>query len=223
MIDWSTYKFHASGVKNLMVKPRTKGEDLSETTKSYLMEIYIKEVFGREKPIDTPMMRKGTMVETDSISTLERVHGVTYFKNNTTFDNDFVIGTPDVIDKENSLIVDIKSSWDLWTFSKVDEKSAGSDYYYQLLSYMWMTGMKKAQLAYVLVNTPEMFVNDEIYRLSFKMDESKADEYRKNYLFDDIPEEIRVKRFNFDFSEELIENIKNQVTKAREYLKGVTL
>ena len=33
-----------------MVTPRLKGETLSETTKSYLRELWVQETFGRKNP-----------------------------------------------------------------------------------------------------------------------------------------------------------------------------
>lgn len=216
--NFSKYKFHASGIKKLMVNSRKKSDPLSETTKSYLREIWIEAVFGRIKPIITPAMQKGTIVETDSMELVQKVTGQTYFKNNKELENDYIIGTPDIIDKKNSLIRDIKSSWDLWTFAKVTEKSASKDYYWQILGYMWLTDTKKGSLNYALVNTPENLINDEIYRLCFKMTEEEADKHRINFIFDDIDEKLRLKQYNFDFKQEDVEQVMSKIELCREYL-----
>lgn len=220
-IDWSTYTFHCSGLANLMVKARKAGE-LSETTKSYLRDLWIKETWGREKleTIGNKYTTKGIMCETDSIELYERVVGKTYFKNNKQLSNEFVIGTPDLIKPD---VVDIKTSWDLYTFTGVDENKAVKDYYYQLLGYMWLTDTQTSTLAYCLVNTPDIMIQDELYRLSFKLPDDKVDQYRNNFVFDDIPEKLRVKDYLFERSEEDIEKLQNNIVLARDYLAHILL
>lgn len=217
-VDWNTYKFHCSSIKSLMVTPRLKSETLSETTKSFLRQIYIKEVFGRVKTemIANKFVRKGTMCETDSIALFEEVTGEKHFKNNKTIENDYVIGTPDVIAKDK--ILDIKTSWDLFTFFDVDRDKATDDYYYQLLGYMWLTGKDKAELAYCLVDTPEELINDEIYRLKFYMPEEEAEEFRINFMFGDIAKEKRVKKYLYEYNGEMVEAIQNRIEDCRAYL-----
>lgn len=222
-IDFSNYKFRASGIKNLMVNSRSKSDPLSETTKAYLQDVWIQEVLGRKKTIITIEMQKGTIVESDTMDLVQKVSGQTYFKNKEQLENDFVKGTPDIVDRPADFIRDIKSSWDLWTFAKVTKESATKDYYYQVLTYMWLTGLQHGELIYGLVNTPDFIVQDELYRFSYKMPEDQALAQRVNYEFDDIPGESRIKRFQFDFNPDDIEQIKNKVILARDYLKGFSL
>lgn len=223
-INFSTYQFRPSGLAKLMTNSRSKDGSLSETTKSYLQELYIKEVFGREKLITSPAMRKGTSVESDSLDLVQAVFGKTYFKNEKKLANDFITGTPDVIDTKNNLVIDIKSSWDIWTFAKVTEKSAIADYGWQLLGYMWLTGVTKASLIYALVNTPEFIINDELYRLSFKLPpDTDTDPYKINFLFDDIESKLKVKRFDLEYSEEKIEELKAKIQLCRAYLSTLSL
>jgi len=222
-LDFTNYKFHCSGLKNLMVNPRLKSETLSETTKSYLSELFIKEAFGREKSdmVANKYVRKGIECETDSIELYEKVKGEKYFKNQETLANDYFVGTPDIIADDK--VIDLKTSWDLWTFFNVDQSQGEKDYYYQLLGYMDLTGKKKASLAYCLVNTPEGIIADDTYRLQFYMPEEKALEYRNNYIFDDIPEINRVKSYEFEYKEEEVEKLKERVQLSREYLSSLSI
>lgn len=221
VIDWSTYKFHCSALGNLMTKSRKAGEP-SETTKSYLRELWVKETFGREKieMIGNKFTTKGIMCETDSIELFERVTGRTYFKNNKQLENDYIVGTPDLIKPD---LVDIKTSWDLYTFANVSMDKALKDYYYQLAGYMWLTGATDSILAYCLVNTPDILTNDELYRLSFKLPDDQTEQYRQNYVFDDIPEEMRVKIYPIFRDEAYIEAMQIAVVEARTYLATLTL
>jgi hypothetical protein len=230
MQDFSNYKFRCSGLKNLMVNSRTKSEPLSETTKTYLRELWIKEVYGREK-LDraNKYTVKGVMVEPDSMDLVTAVTGTTYFKNLVKFENEFINGTPDIVvkdkDKNATDIKDTKSSWDIWTFAGVTRDSAQKDYFYQMLGYMWLTGATKAELLYCLVNTPEPIILDEIYRLSFKLgdDDDITAMIRKNYEYDDIEAEKRLKRFEFDYDAVLVEQLKEKITLARAYMGGLSL
>lgn len=221
-INWSTYKFHCSGLSNLMVNGRSKKDPLSETTKSYLNELYIQETYGRKKldTVTNKYMRKGTMCETDSLELVEKVLNKKYFKNQKTIENNYIIGTPDVITPD---LVDIKTSWDLFTFAKVTEKQAEYDYYYQLLGYMWLTEKNTSSIIYCLVDTPEIMVNDEMYRLQFYMPEEEAEKYINNFIFNDIPEKSRIKKYEFQINQEEITKLIERIQLSREYLSQLSL
>lgn len=229
MTDFSNYKFRCSALHNLMVAPKAKTEVLSETAKTYLRELWILEVFGREK-LDkaNKYTIKGVMVEPDSMSLVSKVTGKTYWKNRKRLENEFICGTPDIIEKEGGVdnrIIDIKSSWDIWTYMAVNDLKARKDYYYQLLGYMWLTDTETSNLMYCLVNTPEPIMDDEIYRMSFKLGDSTdvTELLKKNYIFDDIDEKMRLKSYVFDRNSEDIESLKIKILAAREYMKGLSL
>lgn len=223
MTDFSTYKFRCSGLRHLMVNPKKKTELLSESTKTYLKDIYIKEVYGRDRGYQTisKFTQKGTMVESDSLDLVEKVTGKRYFKNLKEFSNDWIKGTPDVIPEEK--VIDIKSNWDLWTFGNISEDKARTDYYYQVLGYMWLTGKKIGDLNFCLVNTPDMLIEDEIYRLKFKIGDDEADKYRINYKFDDIPDAEKFKEYSFDFDALAIEELKMRIVASRSFLQEMKL
>ena len=88
---------------------------------------------------------------------------------------------------------------------------------------MWLTDAKQTKLIYALVNTPDHIVEDELYRLNFKVGEDKAEEYRKNFVFDDIPPEKRIKTFTIDWESEKLEELTQRIELAREYLGGLSL
>lgn len=212
-INWDNYKFHCSALPTLMTEGRTKGE-LSETTKSALLEIWIEEVFGRKKIIDNKYMTKGTVVESDSLELVSKVTGRPLFKNKTTYENEWLVGTPDVV----SPLIDIKSSWDIWTFFAQDEKKANKAYYWQLAGYGQLTGGSEAELIFTLVTTPEEIINDELYKLQFKVGEDRAQEARVNFEFEDIDPKLRMKTFKFEFSLEDFDKMISKEREWREYL-----
>ncbi len=226
-MNFNKYKFRCSGLGNLLTNPIKKGEVLSETTKTYLKELWIKEVFGREKLIATKYMDKGIAVESDSLELIKTVTGKTYFKNQKLNENDFIIGTPDVDGKNEDSFIDVKSSWDVWTFGAVTEDSAKKTYYGQLLGYMILLGKQKASLAYCLVNTPEDIIQYEMYKLKASGDikDTIEDEARDraNYIFDDIDPAKRIKMFDFEREVEVETKLIERIIAGREYMNNLSL
>ncbi len=222
-MDYTNYKFRPSSIGKLMVNGRSKSDPLSETTKSYLLEIFIEEEYGRRKDITNKFMEKGILTEEDSLNLLTAHYKKLFIKNKEKLSNDFVTGTPDIITDK---IIDIKSSWDIWTFFKADGEN--KDYYWQLQAYMWLTGKTEADLVYCLNNSPEHLIFDEkrhqMYRLGLVDHEGTEDfnnmesEVEKNMKFDDIPADKRIKVFNFKYLPEDIEALKLRITECRNYL-----
>jgi len=221
-------KIHCSSLPALMTKPRNKGEILSETAKAMLREMWIKEKYGREK-FDriNKYTNKGIMVESDSLDLVSKYLSQPLFKNNKELSNDYITGTPDTY--QDSFVMDVKSSWDIWTYAEVDESKARKQYYYQLVGYAILTGKLSMKLVYSLTNTPEMIITDELYKLSFKIgeDEETQNNARRNYIYDDIPLKERVKIYNFDLTaEELQEEqllIEAKVVEGNNYIRSLSL
>ncbi len=231
MAKYDKYLFHCSMIPNLMKKAKS-GNGLSETTKTELTKIWIEAEYGRKRDITTKFTEKGIICEQDSIDLLNRRYfeGSEQFylkKNDKLFSNEFITGTPDIIDIQN--IYDIKTSWDLLSYVQSDEDKARKTYYYQLLGYMVLVGATKGNIAYCLVDTPESFINDELYKLSFQVPEEseayekKAKELKLNMKFGDIPEEKRVKIFDFEFSQSDIDEVYKKVKLWREFMNELHL
>lgn len=218
---FKNYLFRCSDLPKLMVTPKLKTEELSQTTKSYLRELWIKEVYKRDRGYKTinKFTQKGIMVESDSLKLFKQATRKAYFKNNTELANAYIKGTPDV----KRPLIDLKASWDIWTFGDVNEADAKKDYFWQLLGYAWLTKQRKGSLVYTLTNTPEMLKNDELYKLSFKMPEEETKKYENNFEFDDIPVKDRIKKFNFDFCWRDILALRKKIIISRQYMATITL
>ena len=229
-MQWNDTHIRASSVGYLMTEPQSKADKeaglLSKTAQKHLLDVYIAEKYGRKKDIQTKQMKKGIEVEQDSIELLSMYLKMPFSKNDQRFTNDFITGFPDIID--NDRIIDIKSSYDLWTFIGNIPDKLDSLYYWQMQSYMWLTGAKSAVIAYCLVNTPSNIIDQEKYFLLKKMDVAteESPEYVKeamkiefNMSFDDISIDERVLMFKVERSEDDILRIQNKVERAREFLK----
>jgi hypothetical protein len=220
----------ASSVGYLMTEPQLKTDReagvLSKTAQKHLIEVYVAEKYGRKRDIQTKQMKKGIEAEQDSIDLLSMYLKLPFSKNEERFKNDYITGLPDIINGDT--IIDIKSSYDLWTFLGNIPDKLDNLYYWQMQSYMWLTGTTKATIAYCLVNTPESIIQQEKYYLLKKMDviseESpefiqEAMKIEFNMTFDDILMDERILMFNVSRSEDDILRIENKVLKARTFLQ----
>lgn len=222
------YLFRCSSLGKLMVNGRSKSDPLSETTKSYLMEIFIAEVYGRSRDISNKYMEKGILVEEDSLNLITNHYGKLFIKNKENLKNRFICGTPDIIDRK---VIDAKSSWDIWTFAKAD--GSNTDYYWQLQGYMWLTGKGSADLIYCLNDSPEHLIFDEVRKQMYirglvgqegtEAFEEMEKQVEKNMKFGDIPEKERVKVFKYKRNPEDIKKLKERVKEARSYLNKLSL
>ena len=229
-MNWNETLIRASSVGYLMTEPVAKADKeagvLSKTAQKHLIEVYIAEKYGRKRDIQTRQMKKGIEAEQDSIDLLSMYLKLPFSKNEERFKNDFITGLPDIINGDT--IIDIKSSYDLWTFLGNIPDKLDNLYYWQMQSYMWLTGTRKATIAYCLVNTPESIIQQEKYYLLKKMDviSEESPEFIKeamkiefNMTFDDISINERILTFNVNRSEDDILRIENKVLKARIFLQ----
>jgi len=190
------FKIRASASGKLMTAPRNKTEVLSETTKSYLKEWLISKKFGYENIITSKYTERGTISEDFAIDFAIQVLDLPFaIKNEKTFEDDYFCGTPDLI--VDGIVYDIKCSWSCFTFPIFDKEIPNKDYFYQLQVYMYLTGCKKAVLTYVLLDN-----------------ENIGHEY-------DVDNKERIKTFEIDFDEKIIETLKTKVLQSREYLTNL--
>jgi hypothetical protein len=217
----NTFKVRCSALGKIMTSPRSKSEILSQTAKTYVEEQVLQAKYGIVKTFNSRYTDKGNLVEDESIKLASDVLDLGFIlKNDEHFSNDWVMGTPDV--NTNDILLDVKSSWDATTFPFFATEIPTKDYYYQLQGYMWLTGKQKSLLVYCLVNTPLDMVQDEIRRAHWNanlLEESLdlIDEVQKRHNFDHIPDNRRVKVFEVERDDEVIEQIKERVELCREY------
>ena len=197
------FRIRASAAGKLMTNPRSNSEVLSKTTKEYLQQWAKEQIYGVRKSIKSKYLDKGNAVEEDAIKYAAKELGWLFAdKNEELFKDEYFVGTPDVILEDT--IVDIKSSWDCFTFPLFEDKIPSKDYLHQLQVYMHLTGKRKAQLVYVLMNTP-----DELT-------------YEFSHDYSEITSNYRIKTFDIDYDEEIIEKLKERVQTSREYIKQIT-
>lgn len=176
-LNFDNYLIHASAYSKLLTQPKSAADKaaglLSATTKTHLRENYIEEKYGRKKTVNTKQMEKGTVKEEEAI-TLYCKHTKKFFKKNELrLNNAFITGEPDILDNEDIMKthkgVDIKCSWDVFTFPFPDDK-LDPNYESQNQNYMFLIpSAQEWATAYCLVNAPGYQITDEKKKLYFRM------------------------------------------------------
>ena len=199
-----TFLARASAGGKLATNPRSKTETLSETTKTFAKEWLIEQIYGYRKEIKSKYLDKGNQLEDTGIDkAIEWLDLKFVLKNEKSFEDEFFTGTPDLILEDE--VIDIKLSYDCFTFPLLENEIPTKDYFYQVQIYMHLTGKKKARVVYLLLNTPENIAHWE---------------EKKDY--ENQPKENRIKAFEFEYQPEVIELLKNRVIETRNYLKQTT-
>lgn len=214
-------KIRCSAIGKIMTSPKSKGEVLSQTTKTYLQELAIEEIYGIRKEFSSRYTDKGNEVEDLSIALCNDVLDIGFiYKNEEHFTNDWITGTPDV--NTNEILLDVKSSYDATTFPFFDLELTNKMYLYQMHGYMWLTGKEESLLCYCLIDTPLQIVEDEIRREHWKASliEESLDLrafVQSKHTFGHIPKEKRLKVFKIAKDDKMIEDIKTRIELCREY------
>jgi uncharacterized protein YfiM (DUF2279 family) len=214
-------KIRCSAIGKILTSPRTKGEVLSETAKTYIQDYFKEKELGIAKEFWSRYTDKGLQMEDEAIEFAGQVLGWEFVvKNTERYNNEWLTGEPDVITKD--LLADIKCSWDGSTFPLFDTELKNKDYFWQLQGYMFLTGLDKAELVYCLMNTPHQIVEDEVRRAHWKAglideDLDLREAVQSQHIFDHIPNNLRIKRFIVERDEQAIEQIKEKVELCRNY------
>jgi hypothetical protein len=218
-------KIRCSAIGKIMTSPKSKGEVLSQTTKTYLQELAVEEIYGIRKEFSSRYTDKGNEVEDLSIALCNDVLNLGFiYKNEEHFTNDWITGTPDV--NTNEILLDVKSSYDATTFPFFDTKLINKSYFYQMQGYMYLTGKEESLLCYCLIDTPLQIVEDEIRREHWKASLIEEDLDLRAFIqakhtFGHIPKEKRLKVFKIAKDDKVIEDIKTRIEECREYYNNL--
>lgn len=218
-------KVHCSSLSAITTEPRLKADkeagNLSETAKKEVRKMWIADNFDKHKEYFSKYTDKGNECEQRGITMLSRHLDLLLLKNDQYFYSDYLIGTPDIV--EDDFIADIKCPYDLENYMTADPM----DYEDQMQGYLHITGKKLAILAYCLVDAPEWLIAKEIkslcYRSSPDMEQEITEAVRKNMTFDNVPEQVKVKCFEFVYDPAKIEAYNKKVIKCREYYDTLNL
>jgi len=228
-MTFDSIKIHCSSLGYLFTEPREKAKkdagELSASAKEHLYKVYIEQYWGRKRQLSNKQVRKGLIVEPQSIRFIILLDGILYEKNEESRENEYIIGTPDIVTETQ--IQDVKSSYDAETFIPMLLDPLEKMYYYQMQGYLWLFDKQEALVRRCLISTPQEIVEEEKYYLLKSMNvateenpeyKRKAYELEHNLTFEDIPLSEREITHLVPRNEQIIEQIPQKVEKAREFL-----
>ena len=221
------FKIRASAIGQIMAEPKLKADKeaglLGETAKTYC-ETWVKEqLYNRRKEFTSKQTEKGNIMEDNSIDFIANQLGLgMLLKNEQYYSNEFMTGTPDVVLPK--LIIDVKNSWDCFTFPLFETDIPNKVYYWQAQGYLNLTGRDDYKLIYVLSDTPDHLITREAYFYAKNngYDEVTTEmfnEFSDKMTYSDIPDHLKIKVFNISRNDSDIERIKQQVIKCRNYIE----
>jgi hypothetical protein len=211
-------------------------KEFGATAEQICVEHYVRKQYNRDKDIFNKYVEKGLLVEEDAITLFNEVdwpiNQKLYSKNDKRlFDTDLT-GEPDLYVGETISsaieIIDVKSSFDIYTYFASKRSKVNQDYYWQLQGYMALTGATKSRLVYCLVNTPMTMVEDEKRRLAWKMGlidsdnsplyQAACESIEHNAYFDDIPQTDRVHQIVIERNDSDIQRLRDRISEARTWM-----
>ena len=224
--------FRSSSVGSLLTEPKLKADKeagkLSDTAKILVEDLWLYNTYGFRESIKNDYMDKGVEMEQESMQLTQDVLGGAFrSRYNQQLSNDYISGCPDIV--LTDCVEDIKTSWNLKTYFNAEPTTM---YKVQAQCYMWLTGVHSYRLIYCLVPTPQHLVSNEMQKLSYKFGGNYDNpDYisecqqiqRNNDLINEIPKADRVKVFEFTYDEAVIEKLKAQIEKARNYYNTLKL
>lgn len=215
------FKIRASAAGEIM---GVKG--LGKTGQGFVEKWYKEQLYNRTKSFTSKYTEKGNVVEDSAIQLVADHFGLgLLMKNEQHYSNEFFKGTPDVVTSD--LIIDVKSSWDCFTFPLFADEIPNKDYYYQMQVYMALTGLSKSKLIYCLMDTPDDIIEKEAYYycenngVDYDMD--FLEQFKKQYIYSHLPIHLRIKSFDIMRDDAVIEQIKQRVKECNEYLNQIKI
>lgn len=214
------FKIRCSAIGQIM-KNGTDKKSMGETAKSYVEQWIKEQLYGRKKEFSNKYTTKGLTVEQDAIDYISDVLEYGFLlKNEENLSNDFLTGTPDII--LNNLIIDIKSSWDCFTFPLFEDELKNQDYFWQGQGYMALTGAETFRVIYVLMDTPEDIIFKEAssfcWKNNIELDDEIILDFTEKMTYKNIPHELRTKTFEFKRDDNIIGSIYKRVEECRDYI-----
>lgn len=211
------FKIRCSQIGNIMGK---KG--LGQTGLSFIDTWAKEQLYNRKKEFTSKYTMKGNINEDESIDFVSDFLNLGFIvKNGKHFENEFLTGTPDIILPD--LLIDVKNSWDCFTFPFFANKIPNDDYFYQAQGYMELTGINKFKLVYTLTDTPFYLIEHEFkkycYTNGYELDDTDMlAKFVEKMTYKNIPIEKKIKIFDIEKDTNCINLIKSRVDECQQII-----
>jgi len=203
------------------LKPLVDEVILSETAKSYCKEWLISEITGKKKDIRSKYLARGKAMEEKAIERISKHYGLVLVKNEEPLENEYFTGTYDTNTPE--IVIDAKVPFDCFTFPYF-ETEPDKNYYGQIQIYQELKELKKGSLCYCLENGSEEQINKLSWDLARDLgkDEPDIEDWDiavEMLSYDNLPDSLRKKVFEFGYDEAYIKKAEKMVLASRKYIE----
>jgi hypothetical protein len=145
------FKCRASKSGDMMTNDRS-GKNIGETCKTYLKEWLNERLYGRCKTFTSKYTEKGLQTEEDGITLIAVNRNKFYKKNTERKENEWIIGECDIYSKDESLVIDNKSSYELSTFPMWETDLKSKENITQVKCYAGLWNAENALVCFTLNN-----------------------------------------------------------------------
>jgi hypothetical protein len=205
--------------------------DLSVGAKTHCKKWLNGVLYDRKIEISVRQTRKGNLCEQQGIDYLkEHIYKNVFVmdKNEETRNDGAKIGTCDLhienFDGRGSAIIDdVKNAYTHEDMPLHDDDLPKSRYWWQALTYCILWKTNYAAISYVLMNMPPEILTELVrQKYGYKYTEAQYEELKAIYTYDELPPFLRIKRFEFKFTDAEIEKysleIDEKVAEMRRYI-----
>lgn len=204
-----------------ILKPLIDEVILSETAKSYCKEWLISEITGKKKDIRSKYLSRGKAMEEKAIERISKHYGLELVKNEEPLENEYFTGTYDTNTPE--IVIDAKVPFDCFTFPYF-ETEPDKNYYGQIQIYQELKELRKGSLCYCLENGSEEQINKLSWDLARDLgkDEPDIEDWDiavEMLSYDNLPDSLRKKVFEFCYDETYIKKAEKMVLASRKYIE----
>lgn len=205
------------------LKTRLGEPNLSKICQSYVKKWLWEKVTGKRVEFKSKPTDKGLIVEDDAIAfaSLHFPEMELAYKNETHFKNEWLQGTPDILPPPD-WVIDMKSSFTHETFPIFDGTCPETDYEWQVQGYMDLTNGQHAAVIFALMDMPmDMIEKEARYKLKEGYTLKEFEDFASNYIYTDLPDWMRLKRFDVERDQDKIAAIHARVEECRKYVDTV--
>lgn len=202
--------------------------ELPEGAKTYCQKWLKEQLYNRRKHFTNRYLEKGIQCEDGAIEFSADYHGWEgACKNDEWFEDDYMQGTPDIILELDSHVIDIKNSYDAFSFPLFEDEIPTKGYETQLQVYLALTGHERATLCYCLMDAPLDIMKEEMRRLSWKegsmgaVSDELYQKVKSEMTYSNLIPELRLKTFTVEKDPSVIEELKIRVDMCREYIASL--
>lgn len=219
------FKVRCSQIGALMTNPRSKSEVLSVTTKTVAEEWMKQQLYDRYHSVKSKYTEKGNECELESIKLINKHYGWSGVKNELFKENEYITGTCDVL--LDNRIIDVKNSWSEKTFPLFDAELNDKAYFGQGQGYMELYGRDEFSVIYTLNDAPEHLIEREAWVKCRELGLDELDfeiysEVQKKMTYSNLPNFLRIKRFDFTKDSEYIQAVNERVELVRNWIENET-